>query len=243
MSTGTPFDQAKADCRCEWGTAGIDALAPADVIVVVDVLSFTTCVDVATGRGAGILPYAWNDATAVAFASAQSAELALKRGLGRYSLSPASYLDAPRDLRCVLPSPNGAVVTLRAARTSSAVLAGCLRNASAIAAAADRIGATVIVCPAGERWPDGTLRPSLEDWVAAGAILSQLQGSKSPEADAAIAAFQRWRNDLTRCLAETGSGREMLARGHAVDIEIAAAYDVSAHVPLLRGNEFTARVA
>jgi 2-phosphosulfolactate phosphatase len=73
--------------------------------------------------------------------------------------------------------------------------------------------------------------------------LSQLQGSKSPEADAAIAAFQRWQNDLARCLAESGSGREMLARGHAVDIEIAAAYDVSTHVPLLRGNEFTARVA
>ncbi len=240
MPSGTPFDQASAACRCEWGTAGIDALAPADVIIVVDVLSFTTCVEVATGRGAVILPYAWNDPTAVDFASTNSAELALKRGLGRYSLSPASYLDAPHDLRCVLPSPNGAVVTLRAARTPSVVLAACLRNASAIAAAAEGIGDTVIVCPAGERWPDGTLRPALEDWVAAGAVLSQLQGSKSPEAETAIAAFQHWRGDLARCLAESGSGREMLARGHAVDIEIAAAYDVSAHVPQLRGNEFSA---
>jgi 2-phosphosulfolactate phosphatase len=96
----------------------------------------------------------------------------------------------------------------------------------------------VNVCPAGERWRDGTLRPALEDWVAAGAILSQLQGSKSPEAEAAIAAFERWRSDLARCLSESGSGREMLGRGHAVDIEIAAEYDVSAHVPLLQGNEF-----
>ena len=237
-SSATPFDQATAACRCEWGTAGIDALAPADVIIVVDVLSFTTCVDVATGRGAAILPYAWNDATAVEFASRQSAELALKRGLGRYSLSPASYLEVPSDLRCVLPSPNGAVVALRAAQTASAVLVGCLRNAGAIAAAAGRLGATVNVCPAGERWRDGTLRPALEDLVAAGPILLQLQGSKSPEAEAAIAAFERWRNDLARCLAESGSGREMLGRGHAVDIEIAAAYDVSAHVPLLHGNAF-----
>ncbi|MGH7695995.1 MAG: 2-phosphosulfolactate phosphatase, partial [Gemmatimonadaceae bacterium] len=209
----------------------------------VDDLSFTTCVDVATGRGAAIMPYAWNDATAVEFAATHSAELALKRGLGRYSLAPASYLDAPSSLRCVLPSPNGAVVTLRAARTPSAVLAGCLRNASAVAAAAERIGTTVNVCPAGERWHDGTLRPALEDWVAAGAILSQLQGSKSPEADAAIAAFGRWRDDLTRCLAECGSGRELLARGHAADIEIAAAYDVSAHVPRLHRHEFSASSA
>lgn len=235
-----PFDQAAAACRCEWGTAGIDALAPADVIIVVDVLSFTTCVDIATGRGAVILPYAWNDATAAEFASAHSAELALKRGLGRYSLAPASYLQAPSNLRCVLPSPNGAVVALRASTTPSAVLAGCLRNASAVAAAAGRIGAIVNVCPAGERWHDGTLRPALEDWVAAGAILSKLSGSKSPEADAAIATFQRWRNDLARCLAETGSGRELLERGHAADIEIAAAYDVSSHVPELRGYEFSA---
>lgn len=239
----SPFDQAPAACRCEWGTVGVDALAPSDVIVVVDVLSFTTCVDVATSRGAAILPYAWRDETAATFAGEQSATLALKRGQGRYSLSPASFLDAPRGLRCVLPSPNGAVVALRAATKSAIVLAGCLRNASAVAAAAERFGARINVCPAGERWPDGTLRPALEDLAAAGAILSKLRGSKSPEAQTAIAAFERWRGALARCLAETGSGREMLARGHTMDIEIAAAYDVSAHVPRLYGREFSATSA
>ena len=51
-----PFTQEAWDCRCEWGTSGAAALAPADVTIVVDVFSFTTCVDIATSRGAAILP-------------------------------------------------------------------------------------------------------------------------------------------------------------------------------------------
>src|SRR5262245_40812928 len=102
-------------CRCEWGPAACTALAPADVIIVVDVFSFTTCVDVAVNRGASILPFCWNDDTAAQFACEQRAELAGRRRQARYSLAPESYLDAPVGLRCVLPSPNGAVVTLAAA--------------------------------------------------------------------------------------------------------------------------------
>ncbi|HZM97670.1 MAG TPA: hypothetical protein VFB92_29820 [Vicinamibacterales bacterium] len=29
--------------RCDWGLAGHDSLAPADVVIVIDVLSFSTC--------------------------------------------------------------------------------------------------------------------------------------------------------------------------------------------------------
>lgn len=132
----TPFDQSAASCRCEWGVVGHDSLAPADVVIVIDVFSFSTSVDVAVSRGVAILPYAWDDASAIAFAIAQSAELAGPRGGGRYSLSPASFLDAPAGLRCVLPSRNGAMLALRAAATPAVVLAACLRNASAVAGAA-----------------------------------------------------------------------------------------------------------
>jgi 2-phosphosulfolactate phosphatase len=129
-----PFSQQAWATRCEWGCEAAAALAPADVVIVVDVFSFTTCVDVAVARGVRIIPYGWNgwhDPAAAEFARAHGAELAGKRRTSRYSLAPKSYLEAPPGLRCVLPSPNGARVSLAAAATGAMVLAGCLRNARA----------------------------------------------------------------------------------------------------------------
>jgi 2-phosphosulfolactate phosphatase len=218
----------------------VAALAPADVIVVVDVFSFTTCVDVAVSRGVAILPYAWNDASAAEFARTHGAELAGKRRKFRYSLAPEAYLDAPAGLRCVLPSPNGAQVTLAAAASGATVLAGCLRNARAVAEAAQQMGGTVNVIPSGERWLDGSLRPALEDALGAGAILSSLPGRRSPEADAAVALFERYRDRLVAALDECGSGRELDGRGHQRDKFLAGELDVSACVPRFDGLAFVA---
>jgi 2-phosphosulfolactate phosphatase len=219
---------------------GVAALAPAGVAIVVDVFSFTTCVDIATARGASILPYPWKDPTAAEFARTHQAELAEKRGLARYSLAPGSYLDAPAGLRCVLPSPNGAVVTLQAAAKGAVVLAGCLRNARAVAAAAQRLGSSFSLLPAGERWPDGSLRPALEDWLGAGAILSHLPGSRSPEAEAAVTVFARYRECLIAALEGCGSGRELAMRGHHDDKSLAAALDTSTCAPRFDGEGFVA---
>src|SRR4029077_19753781 len=179
-----------------WGPQAVTALAPADVIIVIDVFSFTTCVDVAVSRGAAILPYRWADPSAAEFARTHGAELAGRRRQARYSLAPASYLEAPAGLRCVLPSPNGARVSLQAATVASIVLAGCLRNARAVAVAAQELGKVFNVVSAGERWPDGALRPALEDWLGAGAILRSLSGTRSPEAAAAVALFETHRETL-----------------------------------------------
>jgi 2-phosphosulfolactate phosphatase len=227
----TPFDQRSAACRCEWGIVGHDSLAPADVTIVVDVLSFTTCVDVAVGRGVTVLPYRWKDESAEAFARQHSAQLAGPRQTARYSLSPASFLEAPAGLRCVLPSPNGAALALRAADTDAVVLAGCLRNASAVARRAARLGTTFNVCTAGERWPDGSLRPAIEDWLGAGAILAGLPGTKSPEALTAIAAFESARHTIADVVAQSSSGRELIELGFGRDVELATAVDASVHGP------------
>jgi len=235
----TAFDQRAASCRCEWGASGLAALAPADVVIVVDVLSFATCVDIAVRRGVAVLPYEWKDASAGAFAERQGAELAGPRQSSRYSLSPASFVDAPAGLRCVLPSPNGATLTLRAGATSAVVLAGCLRNARAVAHRARQLGRTFNVCPAGERWPDGSLRPALEDWIGAGAILRQLPGPKSSEADAAIAAFEHRQHALADMIARSSSGRELIERGFPQDVELASALDVSTQAPRFDGVAFT----
>jgi 2-phosphosulfolactate phosphatase len=234
----TPFDQAAWSCRCEWGEAGVGALAPADVTIVVDVFSFTTCVDVAVSRGAAILPYPWNDPSAADFARAHGAELAGRRRKAKYSLAPESYLDVPAGLRCVLPSPNGAQVTLAAARNDCVVLAGSLRNAQAVADAAQRQGSTFNVIAAGERWLDGSLRHALEDWLGAGAILRCLPGSRSPESEAAVAAFERHSTRLVETLDLCGSGRELAGRGHEKDRFIAGELDVSACVARFDGLAF-----
>ena len=230
-----PFhDQYEAECRVEWGVMGAACLAPADVIIVVDVLSFTTCVDVAAERGAAILPYAWKDASAAGFAADHHAELAGERGAAKYSLSASSFLSATPGVRCVLPSPNGATVSMTAVGHAPVVLAACLRNADAVAEAAARMGGSFNVCPAGERWSDGSLRPALEDWLGAGAVLRALPGRKSPEAQSAIAAFEDAERGLGKVLASASSGRELVERGYTADVQLAGAYNASRAVPVLR---------
>src|SRR5262249_30252535 len=108
------FDQSGFDVRCEWGENGVQHLAPdADVVVILDVLSFSTCVDIANSRGAIVFPYRWKDESAAAFAASVNAELAgvRRRGDG-YSLSPASLSDIPSGTRLALPSPNGSALSL-----------------------------------------------------------------------------------------------------------------------------------
>jgi len=235
-----PFSQKAWACRCEWGPGAVSALAPADVTIVVDVFSFTTCVDVAVSRGAAILPYPWNDASAPDFARTHRAELAGRRRQARYSLAPQSYLEAPEGLRCVVPSPNGAQVTLAAARIVPILLAGSLRNARAVAEAAQRLGSSFNVIPAGERWLDGSLRPALEDWLGAGAILRSLPGSRSPEAESAVALFERHRETLVETLDQCGSGHELSERGHDQDKVIAGQLDASSCVARFDGIAFVA---
>jgi 2-phosphosulfolactate phosphatase len=232
------FDQQHWTCRSEWGTGALEALAPADVVIVVDVLSFTTCVDVAVSRGGAILPYAWADPSAEDFARSHGAELAGRRRVARYSLSASSFLDVQPGFRCVLPSPNGARVAIAAAGSGSVVFTACLRNARAAAEAAQRAGATFNVVPAGERWADGSLRPCLEDWLGAGAVLSHLPGRRSPEADAAVAVFERCRGELSEAIRHCSSGRELEARGQTNDLALASALDASACAPRFEGAAF-----
>ena len=240
----TVFDQAGFDARLDWGVEGARVLADAcRVVVVVDVLSFTTAIEVAVGRGAVVFPHPWPDPGAAAFAARVGAELAGGRGepsASRFSLSPVSLLDIPSGTRLVLPSPNGSAVAAALADAGAVVLAGCLRNASAVARVARGAAGEgpVAVVAAGERWPDGALRPAVEDLLGAGAVLDALGGRPSPEARAAVAAWRR--RDLPHDLLECASGRELAALGRGAEVRLAAGHDVSQVVPVLRGGAFTA---
>ena len=226
------FQQANYDIRCEWGEQGVLELSPtSDVVIIVDVLSFSTCVDMATASGATVYPYLWKDCRAREFAIAIDAELAVARGAGRFSLSPALFLDVPTGTRVVLPSPNGASLSL--ATRDTITLAGCLRNASAVAKASLQLGKRISVIPAGERWEDNSLRPSLEDWIGAGAIFNRLRGPLSPEAQAALDVYRSTGADLTQKIRTCGSGVELIDRGYATDVALASELDVSCCVPIL----------
>jgi len=225
------FDQSEFDIRCEWGENGVSQLAPiSDVVVIVDVLSFSTCVEIATNRQAVVFPYRWRDESAASFATSMAAELAGGRGRGaRYSLSPQSLLGIPQRTRLVLPSPNGATLTFETGETPT--LAGCLRNYRAVALAAQKYGKRISIIPAGERWSYGSLRPAFEDWIGAGAIISQLNGSLSPEACAALAAFRHAQVETELLVKQCRSGKELIARGFEEDVILASTLNVSACVP------------
>jgi 2-phosphosulfolactate phosphatase len=60
----------------------------------------------------------------------------------------------------------------------------------------------------------------------------------SPEARAAMAAFDEARDDLREWLLASASGRELVARGRRDDVMAAAALDVEAIVPVLMGGAF-----
>src|SRR5687767_5491831 len=107
------FSQSGFDVRCEWGEHGGSQLAPIrDVVIIVDVLSFSTSVEIATSRDAMIFPYRWQDASAAVFAASVGALVAgARRGSPGYYLSPQSLLYLPPGTRLVMPSPNGAALT------------------------------------------------------------------------------------------------------------------------------------
>jgi 2-phosphosulfolactate phosphatase len=226
------FDQADFEVRCEWGEQGVSQLAPiSDVVVIIDVLSFSTCIDIANSRGAIVFPYQWKDESARAFAQSGNAEVSEKRGDSRYSLSPASLLAIDSGTRLVLPSPNGSSLSLATARTPT--LTGCLRNCRTVALAAMKYGQRIAVIPAGEKWHDGSLRPSFEDLIGAGAVISYFEGKLSPEAQLAVEAYRGVRQSLKHLIKQCGSGQELIGRGFEQDVDLASEMNVSDCVPTL----------
>lgn len=233
------FTQAEFDIRLEWGEHGVNLLAPiSDVIIIVDVLSFTTSVEIATSRKAIVYPYrsGYKNLTAQEYANSVGAELAGKRRDAKISLSPQSMMKIAQGTKLVLPSPNGSTLTLATGETPT--LAGCLRNARSVAKAAKKYGSQIALIPAGERWPDGSLRTSFEDLVGAGAIVHYLDGHYSPEAYAARSAFLAVEKELTDLLLQCGSGKELVERGYKEDVLLAAELNVSEGVPTFHAGAY-----
>ncbi|MTD12591.1 2-phosphosulfolactate phosphatase [Nakamurella sp. YIM 132087] len=257
--------QAAARIRCDWGLPGATAISEgAGVVVVVDVLSFTTTLSVAVENDLVVHPYLFRDASAASFAAQRGAMLAVGRseaGETGISLSPLSIRRAVEQGRLspgdalVLPSPNGSAISKRLADGDAAVVGACLRNARSVAAwawahAGDR---PIAVVAAGERWPGDQLRPAVEDLWGAGAVIAALldaglQGA-SPEAEAAAAGYRALLDPLgvhtvqesvPAMLRACASGQELIGDGWGDEIDVAAELDMSTAVPVLDGEVFRA---
>lgn len=228
------FDQSEYDIRFEWGLSGIQTLAPvSDVIIIVDVLSFTTCVDIVVENSGFVLPYQGKPEALKEFAAAHgalSAKHGRQEGSG-YSLAPSSLVTIPAGTRLILPSPNGSRLSL--ATEGVQTMAGCLRNAKSVAAKASQLGKRISVIAAGERWKDGLLRPAIEDLLGAGSIIVHLTGQRSPESDVAVASFLNVQANLPDRLRRCGSGKELIGRGFEEDVQLASELNVSDSTPLL----------
>lgn len=250
----TCFNQEPYDCRVEWGLRGArEAAKRGDITIIVDVLSFSSTVVTALHHGAVVYPCAPPLSQAQAYADKMGGKLAISRAeaarVGGYSLSPLSYRSTDAGQRIVLCSLNGAACTVAAA-ASPALLIGCLLNAAAVAQAADRLrqrypAASVTIVPCGEQWEnsregDNTLRPGIEDYIGAGAILTRLHGSRSPEAMLCAAAYESAVStaSLDRLLWECGSGRELRMHGYEEDVRHSSHLDKYDIVPLLVDGRF-----
>lgn len=232
------------------GEAGLRALGPdAAVIVIVDVLSFSTAVDVALRRGAAVLPYRYRDPTASDVAEQKGAYLAVPRDArsakDAYTLSPGALAGLPFGSRLVLPSPNGAVLTIAAGMRAHVIVA-CLRNARAVAryVACHAGQPLVAVIAAGERNADGSARDAREDDLGAGAVIDALDiPHVSAEALDVAADFAASRHRLDDELRSCASATELIEAGFANDVSLASELNVSETIPSLRADGFIADIA
>jgi len=212
------------DVHVEWGERGAgEAADRGDDVVVVDLLRFSTTVTLAAERGARVVALGRGETPPDGTGDA-------------LTLRPASVTALRPGTSYTLSSFNGAAV-VAACRHAPRVTIGCLRNRSAVAAAITPDRRTTIV-PCAERWSSigagHGIRPSIEDWLGAGAIVAATTNLRlSSEAKAAAAMFTAAGDALEQWLRQSVSGRELVAKNLADDIDPVFAIDATDTVPRL----------
>ncbi len=184
-----------------------------------------------------------------------------------WSLSPAHLSRAPFTPRLVLASPNGATVAAALAAAGKLVVACSLRNVTAVGrwllgqgprldsplaeleleepspvaeGTPPRAHRRLVVVAAGERWPDGSLRPALEDCLGAARLLQVLRDG-SPPVRLSPAAALAARSvsgmsplEIAGLVRGSVSAAELQSAGYEEDVEMAVRTDADAVVPVLR---------
>jgi 2-phosphosulfolactate phosphatase len=250
----TPF---LPQVHLDWTVDGLRfALREGRIVVVADILRFSSAVTTAVANGFTVYPVA--DQRKVApLARRVRGQAAGRSGEARFSLSPFGYLDA-RDLRnkkVVLWSPNGAACASMIKKGHRAYV-GCLLNARALGVHLTRIaggsGRNVTLIAAGEQQAVVTGERILydiksarrvfavEDYLGCGAILSYTRLPKSPEAKVCELAFRASRRRLRELMMASFSGRFLKERKLSRDVAWAAQLNKYDVVPVIRGGRIEA---
>jgi 2-phosphosulfolactate phosphatase len=240
------FDQSPFQCRMDWSTRGVEGASKrGDIIIVIDVLRFSSAIVNAVHNRTTIYPFP-RTGDIVEYGKLVGAEVYIlesyvAKKMGLPSLSVTSYNESHKGKRYVLSSINGATCT-KAATEKCVILIGCLLNITAVANAANKLrketGANITVIACGERWNSPSdeykeLRPGIEDYLVAGAILKKLEGTKSPEAKVCISAYKGSRPEMIELIMDSGSSRELLYIDFADDVKFSCQLDVFKDVPIL----------
>ena len=215
-----PFDQSSYQVRFEWGVAGLERLAPADVVVVVDVLRFSSTVTdaVASGRIVSLTDAGtWSRNGAAVAAAAREATVLI-----------GSLRNAAATARAVLEIQNR-----RQQRTSVAVIAaGELTDAGDLRfAVEDLLGA-------------GTIIAALSDL---GADHTSPEAAAACESARGLRRALRHLLTASGSAKEIAAGVQATAKMEAAgltptDPKAAAEVDATDAVPVLDGDEFVAFV-
>ena len=229
--------------------AGVRRVDPdVDVLIVVDVLSFTTAVEVALTHGLEVLPFGSGDAAAYATSEKAMVVGDPASGLAGSPTAIAEYSEASHSAgRLLIPESSGSALCFGLIEHPATVVAASLRNRTAVAEwvlarqaeKGDRFRVAVIAT--GDERADG-IRFAAEDLLGAGAVIDALAvvgiDYCSPEAAVATAAFGALKRATGHLISASVSGQEVLAMGLRSDIDLASEIDVSRTVPVLRGNLF-----
>ncbi|MDQ1218163.1 2-phosphosulfolactate phosphatase [Microbacterium arborescens] len=209
-AASSPFDQSRYQVRLDWGIAGLRRVAPADVVVVVDVLRFSSTVSARVAAG---------ETVALDAAHAVSRNGAAIAGAASDSVVLLGCLrNADAVATAVLAEQQR-----RGTRTSIAViaageLAGPEGETELRFAVEDLLGAGAVV--------DALSRLGIDH--------------TSPEAAAACESFRGLGGAVRHLLTASGSGQELLERGQRDDALAAAQIGVDGVAPVLRAGVFTA---
>jgi 2-phosphosulfolactate phosphatase len=223
------------DVHLDWTVDGMKmALQAGRIIVVADILRFSSAVTTAIANGFTIYPVA-DQAEIERRARQVGGNAGGRSGEARFSLSPLSYLNVrPKAQRkVVLWSPNGAACASLVGPRHRAYI-GCLLNARALGRRLERLarqrrrGITLIA--AGEQQAIDTgerilydVKASrrvfaIEDYLGCGAIISNIRLPRSAEALTCELAYRACRDRLRELMLGSFSGRFLQQKGLTTDV-------------------------